>query len=99
MADRQRLLILYLSTSCLAGETCAWAEYDGTGRYPYVDEEGAMPPYPSVLAAMRDGWRVIKFPVEQPLTADNAGRTGPLPYEFILERIEPAMALVQEVRA
>jgi len=99
MADRQRLLMLYLSTSCLASETCAWAEYDGTGRHPFADEEDAKPPYPSVLAAMRDGWRVIKFPVEQPLTADNAGRTGPLPYEFILERIEPTMADVQETSA
>jgi hypothetical protein len=96
MPDRQRILILYLANSCLASETCAWAEYDGTGRHPYVepisDDDGDVvdmkAPYASVLEAMLDGWRVIKFPGEQALTSDNAGRTGPLPYEFILEKIE-----------
>lgn len=100
MAQRQRILVLFLSNGCLASETCAWAEYDGTGRHPYHDEgEGAAPPYRSVLAAMRDGWRVIQFPGEQPLTADNAGRTGPLPYEFILEKLEDVDLGVQEIRA
>lgn len=98
MPVRQRLLILYLANSCLASETCAWAEYDGTGNHPYADTLGdsdeMKPPYPSVLMAMRDGWRVIHFPAEQPLTADNAGRTGPLPYEFILEKLEDVAAPV-----
>jgi hypothetical protein len=100
MSARQRILILYLANSCLASETCAWAEYDGTGKHPYADTLGdadsdvidMKPPYGSVLEAMLDGWRVIKFPAEQALTSDNAGRTGPLPYEFILEKIESVAA-------
>ena len=88
MPQRQRLMFLYLSSSCLASETCAWANYDGTGKHAYDASEDQEPPYPSVLAAMQDGWRVVQFPSEQNLTADNAGRTGPLPYEFVLEKME-----------
>jgi hypothetical protein len=99
MSARQRILILYLANSCLASETCAWAEYDGTGLHPYADTIGQdgsdpQPPYASALAAMKDGWRVIRFPAEQWLTTDTAGRTGPLPYEFILEKIEDVPAAV-----
>lgn len=88
MAQRQRILILYLANSCLSSETCAWAEYDGTGSHPYTGEHTEEPPYWSVLEAMRDGWRVVQFPQEQWATTDNAYRTGPLPYEFILEKLE-----------
>ncbi len=88
MALRQRILILYLTTSCLASETCAWSEYDGTGLYPYTGDSPDEPPYWNVLEAMRDGWRVVKFCSEQMASADNAYRTGPLPFEFILEKME-----------
>src|SRR5689334_12945278 len=54
---RQHLLVLYLSNSCLASEVVAWAEYDGTGRNDYTGDERERP-YPSGLAALRDGWRV-----------------------------------------
>ena len=90
MAMRQRLLFLYLANSCLSSETCAWAEYDGTGKYPYTGAHTEEPPYWSVLEAMQDGWRVVQFPSEQWATKDNAFHTGPLPYEFILEKLEDA---------
>jgi|TARA_B100001750_G_scaffold241305_1_gene252503 hypothetical protein len=41
-------------------------------------------PYQSVLEAIRDGWRVIKFP-ELALMMDES-RTYGLGFEFILER-------------
>ena len=41
-------------------------------------------PYQSVLEAVRDGWRVVKFP-ELALTMDES-RTYGLGFEFILER-------------
>jgi hypothetical protein len=41
-------------------------------------------PYQSVLEAIRDGWRVIKFP-ELALTMDENRTTG-LGFEFVLER-------------
>ena len=41
-------------------------------------------PYQSVLEAIRDGWRVVKFP-ELALNTDES-RTYSLGFEFILER-------------
>ncbi len=41
-------------------------------------------PYQSVLEAVRDGWRIIKFP-ELALMMDES-RTYSLGFEFILER-------------
>jgi hypothetical protein len=50
----------------------------------------AKPPYPSVVAAMRDGWRVIQMAQlrEPPRGDDHA--TGFLPYEFVLEKMVEA---------
>ena len=84
---RQRLLVLYLQNSCLTSEVVVWAEYDGTGREDFQGDERE-PPYRSVLAAMRDGWRVIKFPEVQASTVDNGYVSGPLPNEFVLEKLE-----------
>ncbi len=84
---RQRLLVLYLQNSCPTSEVVVWAEYDGTGQSDYQGDQRD-PPYASVLAAMRDGWRVIKFPEIAATTTDNAYQTGPLPNEFVLEKLE-----------
>lgn len=85
-ALRQRLLVLYTQTNCPTSEVVAWSEYDGTGRDAYADSEER--PYHDVVAAMRDGWRVIKFPDVMPSTIDNAYSSGPLENEFVLERLE-----------
>jgi hypothetical protein len=84
---RQRLLVLYAQNSCPTSEVVVWAEYDGTGRNDYQGDQRE-PPYQSVLAAMRDGWRVIKFPEVAHTTTDSAYQTGPLPNEFVLEKLE-----------
>ena len=84
---RQHLLILYLSNSCLASEVVAWAEYDGTGRNDFSGDERERP-YESGLAALRDGWRVIKFPEITAATTDNAYQTSVLPNEFVFEKLE-----------
>ncbi len=83
---RQRLLVLYTQTSCPTSEVVAWSEYDGTGRDAYADLEDR--PYHDVVAAMRDGWRVIKFPEVKGSTIDNGYASGELENEFVLERIE-----------
>ena len=83
---RQRLLVLYTQTNCPTSEVVAWSEYDGTGRDEYADRDER--PYHDVVAAMRDGWRVIKFPDIQPSTIDNGYASGPLENEFVLERLE-----------
>jgi hypothetical protein len=84
---RQRLLVLYLANSCLHSEVVAWAEYDGTGRTSFTGEECERP-YLNGLAAMLDGWRVIKFPEVHAATTDNAYQTSVLPNEFVLEKME-----------
>ena len=86
---RQQILILHLSAPDLASKTVAWALYDGamaegSRRMQSGDEEE--PPYPSVLAAMRDGWFVIQIPTLPYFARGHEHETGHLPYEYVLER-------------
>ena len=83
---RQRLLVLYTQTNCPTSEVVAWSEYDGTGRDEFAELEER--PYHDVVAAMRDGWRVIKFPDVKESTIGNGYASGPLENEFVLERLE-----------
>lgn len=85
---RQRLLVLYAATSSPESEVGAWSIFDGTGRPSHMAGDADKPPFPSVLAAMREGWRVIQFP---PLAAAAPGAehdTSFLKYEFVLEKLE-----------
>jgi hypothetical protein len=45
------------------------------------------PPYASVLAAMRDGWRVLQLPQLQPAAPGAEHDTSFLKYEFVLEKL------------
>jgi hypothetical protein len=66
----------------------AWSHFDGTGRSLHTTGDEAEPPYPTVQAAMEDGWRVIQFP--QPTPPPEPGGefvTGSLRYQFVLERL------------
>ncbi len=84
----QKLLILYCASSSLESETIGFSFYDGSGqeRFEAFGEERELP-YPSVLAAMRDGWRVIQLPVLQSVDPGSAQRTSYLRFEFVLERL------------
>lgn len=90
MAVRQQVLILCLAHPELDAETVAWALYDGSRS---TDEEQmgtgseTHPPYSSVLAAMRDGWRVMQVPPIRNITPGQGNEPGYLPYEYILERL------------
>ncbi|MET8679653.1 hypothetical protein ABZW18_19285 [Streptomyces sp. NPDC004647] len=59
---RQQVLVLYLSTPTLDSEVIGWARYDGTGRTTPTtgDSDGDEPPYPTGVAALRDGWRLLQ---------------------------------------
>ena len=84
---RQQLLILYLGTSDLGSPVSAWSFYDGAARATGMAGDSEAPPYPSVLAAMQDGWRVIQLP---PLPAPHPGHehtVAGLRYEFVLEKL------------
>ena len=84
---KQKLLILYASNSSPDSPIGAWSLFDGTGREKHMAGDAEEPPYPSVLAAMRDGWRVIQLPqLGAPATgAEHA--TAFLQYEFVLEKL------------
>jgi hypothetical protein len=48
--------------------------------------DSSEPLYPSVLAAMRDGWNVIQLPVLPSYVPGHEHESGHLPYEYVLER-------------
>ena len=86
---RQQILILHLSSPDLSSSTVAWALFDGASapdkRQMQSGDEDT-PPYPSVLAAMRDGWFVIQIPTLPYFVHGQEHETGHLPYEYVLER-------------
>jgi hypothetical protein len=89
---RQQLLLLCAATPNLMSPIVAWSMYDGTGRTTNMAGDADRPPYESVLAAMKDGWRVLQVPA---LAAPAPGReheTGFLRFEYVLEKIVDAGA-------
>lgn len=85
---RQKILILYAGTPDLRSGIGAWAIYDGTGKEHHTTGDSDTPPYKSVLAAMRDGWRVIQFPQQFPAYPGMELTTSYLRFEYILEKME-----------
>ena len=85
---RQKLLILYSASSHLTSDVVAWSLYDGTGRQDFDASGEEPPPYASVLAAMRDGWRVIQL--TNLFAADPGPEQEPsyLRFETVLEQLE-----------
>jgi hypothetical protein len=84
---RQQLLILYAANSSPDSPVGAWSLFDGTGREKHMAGDADKPPYPSVLAAMRDGWRVIQLPQLRPPARGAEHDTAFLDYEFVLEKL------------
>jgi len=85
---RQKILILYSSTPDLHSGIGAWRfmmEREKNTIRPADSEE---PPYSSVLAAMKDGWRVIQFPQQFPAYPGMELSTSYLRFEYILEKME-----------
>jgi hypothetical protein len=84
---RQQLLVLYATTSSPDSQVGAWSIFDGTGRQPHMAGDTDQPPYPSVLAAMQDGWRVLQLPQLQAASQGAEHETSFLKYEFVLEKL------------
>ena len=84
---RQKILILYSVTPDLRANIGAWAIYDGSGKDHHTTGDSDKPPYTSVLAAMRDGWRVIQFPQQFPAYPGMELSTSYLRFEHILEKM------------
>lgn len=88
-ATRQQILVLYLSSPDLESETVAWTFYDGAKSADELQMQtgdSSEPPYPSVLAAMRDGWNLMQFPALPRYANGHEHDLGHLPYEYPLER-------------
>jgi hypothetical protein len=85
---RQKLLILYCRTPDLNSEVGAWTVYDATGKETHTTGDSDTPPYPSVFAAMKDGWRVIQLPQQFPAYPGMELSTSYLRWEYVLEKLE-----------
>jgi hypothetical protein len=83
----QQLLILYLANSDLGSPVQAWSFYDGAGSGTGMSGDSDKPPYPSALAAMQDGWRVIQLPVIPARAPGSEHLTAQLRFEVVLEKL------------
>jgi len=84
---RQQLLFLCLATPDLGSPVMAWSFYDGAGAATGMSGDGDQPPFPSVLAAMKAGWRVIQVPAAQPRFPGHEHETSTLRFEYVLEKL------------
>jgi hypothetical protein len=88
MPRRQRLLILYAHSPDLASPVCAWSEFSADSTIASGVGITNIPPFPTVVAALRAGWRVIQYPIAIPAFPGHEDDTGALKHEFVLEQIE-----------
>lgn len=84
-APRQQVLYLYSKSSNMRSAVASWMLYDPT-RPQEPTLPSSAPPYPSVLAALADGWRVVQFP-DAKLYAYQGADNDYLGFEFILEKM------------
>lgn len=86
-ALRQQLLVLYLANSSLDSRVVSWALYDGTGAESAETGDHPECPFPTGLAAMRAGWRVISLSPLLPAAPGTEYATSFQKFEVILERL------------
>jgi len=84
---RQQILVLYATNPALDSGVGAWSVYDSSGQTEHTTGDTDQPPYPSVFAAMKDGWRVIQFPQQFPAYPGMEYTTSYLRFEYILEKL------------
>lgn len=88
MALRQKLLFLYATYPDIKSGVGAWSVFDATGKERHTTGDSETPPYKSVFEAMKDGWRVVQFPVQFPAYPGMETSTSYLRWEYILEKLE-----------
>ena len=86
--QRQKLLILYLSTSALDSDVKGWTMYDGTGHEHHTTGDTLERPYATGMEALLDGWRVIQFPQLIPPCPGLEYSTSFMKHEYIFEKLE-----------
>jgi hypothetical protein len=83
--QRQQVLVLWLASSALDGRVLGWAFHDGTaGAGPQPESD---PPYPTAVAALVDGWRLLQMSPLLPAHPGQERETSFLKHEFLLERM------------
>ncbi len=87
MSVRQQLLFLCAATPNPASNVVAWSLFDGTGRTTAMAGDADVPPYDSVLAAMKDGWRVIQVPQLIAAPVGQEHETAFPRFEYVLEKL------------
>ncbi|MCM2426782.1 hypothetical protein [Streptomyces sp. RKAG337] len=84
---RQRVLVLYLTTSALDSEVVGWSAYDGTGATSPTTGDGDEPPYGTGVAALCDGWRLFQAAQLIPPYPGHEYDTSFLKHEFFFEKL------------
>ena len=84
----QQLLFLSVANPNPASTVVAWSHFDGTGRTHAMAGDSDVPPYETVLDAMKDGWRVLQAPPLAPAAAGQEHQTSFLRFEYMLEKLE-----------
>ncbi len=83
-APTPQLLYLQATTTSVNSHVCGMSRFDADGQHDSVDETGEWV-YQTVFDAMRDGWRIVKFPEMALMVAGEEEAYG-LGCEFILEK-------------
>jgi hypothetical protein len=89
VTNRQKVLVLYLSTSSLASKVVGWSLFDGASTEAEEAGGSALPPYPTGLDALRDGWRLIQASQLLPPPAGEEYATSFQKFEFFFEKLSP----------
>ena len=84
---RQQVLVLYLASSALDDRVVGWSTYDGTGATHPTMGDSDEPPYPTGLAALLDGWRMIQAAQLLPPATGQEYDVSFLKHEFFFEKL------------
>jgi hypothetical protein len=84
---RQQILVLYMASSALDDRVVGWSSYDGTGATHPTMGDGDEPPYPTGLAALLDGWRMIQAAQLLPPATGQEYDVSFLKHEFFFEKL------------
>lgn len=87
----QAVLVLWSSDASLRSPVVSWARYgpeDLDLEWLAAHQAGseAEPPYPSVVAALADGWSLLQLDGPPVFSPGAELRTGHLPYQSVLVR-------------
>ncbi len=87
MSERQKVMVLYLSSPALDARVIAWSSWDGSGEKRHMAGDADDPPYETGLEALCDGWRLFQASTLASHPPGGEFRTDYLKYEFFFEKI------------